>query len=91
VPAWLFVAFFTGWDVYYLLSSDNSSNINFAAHVGGALGGYLLGVLLFRQRKRDIQPYTVVGHDTMGIKVGRDPTTNERVAQHIARQRKKKW
>jgi membrane associated rhomboid family serine protease len=54
VSAWLFVAFFVGWDIYYLFTDDGSSKINFAAHVGGAVAGYLLGLLLFHKQKRDI-------------------------------------
>ncbi len=54
VSAWLFVAFFVGWDIYYLFTDDGSSRINFAAHVGGAVTGYLLGLLIFRKHKQDI-------------------------------------
>jgi len=55
VSAWLFVAFFMGWDIYYLFTDEGSSNINFAAHVGGAITGYLLGLILFRKQKHEIQ------------------------------------
>jgi membrane associated rhomboid family serine protease len=54
VSAWLFVAFFVGWDIYYLFNDDGSSNINFAAHVGGAIVGYLLGLILFRRQKQEV-------------------------------------
>lgn len=54
ISAWLFVGFFVAWDAYYLLTDNGSSNINFAAHVGGALTGYLLGLMLFRKRKQEI-------------------------------------
>lgn len=54
VSAWLFVAIFIGWDVYYLFNDEGSSNINFAAHVGGAIAGYLLGLILFRRQKQEI-------------------------------------
>ncbi|MCG7984193.1 MAG: rhomboid family intramembrane serine protease [Candidatus Thiodiazotropha lotti] len=54
VSAWLFVAFFIGWDIFYLFNDEDSSNINFAAHVGGAMVGYLLGLILFRRQKREV-------------------------------------
>lgn len=55
ISAWVFVAFFVGWDIYYLFTDEGSSNINFAAHVGGAMAGYLLGLILFRKQKQEIQ------------------------------------
>jgi membrane associated rhomboid family serine protease len=55
ISAWLFVAFFVGWDIFYLFTDDGASNINFAAHVGGAIAGYLLGLLLFRKQRREVQ------------------------------------
>lgn len=54
ITAWLFVAFFIGWDIYYLFTDDGTSRINFAAHVGGAIAGYLLGLILFRNKKQAI-------------------------------------
>lgn len=54
ISAWVFVAFFVGWDVYYLFTDGGTSRINFAAHVGGAIAGYLLGLLLFRKKKQAI-------------------------------------
>jgi membrane associated rhomboid family serine protease len=55
ISAWLFVAFFVGWDIFYLFNNEGSSNVNFAAHVGGAIAGYLLGLLLFRRQKQEVQ------------------------------------
>ncbi len=55
ISAWLFVAFFVGWDIFYLFNDEGASNINFAAHVGGAMAGYLLGLILFRRQKRELQ------------------------------------
>ncbi|MCG8489703.1 MAG: rhomboid family intramembrane serine protease [Chromatiales bacterium] len=54
ISAWFFVAFFVGWDIFYLFNDEGSSNINFAAHVGGAMVGYLLGLILFRRQKREV-------------------------------------
>jgi membrane associated rhomboid family serine protease len=58
ISAWLFVAFFVGWDLFYLFNDDTSSNINFAAHVGGAIVGYLLGLILFRRQKQEVLQLT---------------------------------
>jgi membrane associated rhomboid family serine protease len=54
ISAWLFVVFFVGWDIYYLFNDDGASNVNFAAHVGGAIIGYMLGLILFRKQKREV-------------------------------------
>jgi membrane associated rhomboid family serine protease len=57
ISAWFFVAFFVGWDIFYLFNDEGSSNINFAVHVGGAIVGYLLGLILFSRQKQEVGTY----------------------------------
>lgn len=54
VPAWILAAWYIGWDIFNLNNSDQQSNINFVAHIGGALIGFVCGLLLFRARKAEI-------------------------------------
>jgi len=54
IPAWILASWYVGWDVYNLYHDDGSSNVNFAAHVSGAVLGYLTGFLFFRKRKQEI-------------------------------------
>ena len=51
VPAWLLAVWYVGWDVYDLMHSDGSSNVNFVAHISGAALVYLTGMLFFKERK----------------------------------------
>lgn len=51
---WLLALWFVGWGIYYL-NSIGASSVNYLAHVVGALGGYILAVLFFRQRKAALQ------------------------------------
>ena len=55
IPAWILATWYIGWDIYNLNHSDHHSNINFVAHVSGAVIGFLLGLLLFRKRRVEIQ------------------------------------
>ncbi len=55
VPAWTLVLAFVGFDVVQLFTGEANSEVNFAAHVGGAGFGYLLGVTLFRRRRRTVR------------------------------------
>lgn len=56
IPAWILVVWYIGWDTYDLfVLSDDRSGINLAAHVSGAALGYLIGVVFFRGRRREIK------------------------------------
>ncbi|MEE9493091.1 MAG: rhomboid family intramembrane serine protease [Gammaproteobacteria bacterium] len=56
IPAWLFVAWYIGWDVYTLLVlSDDGSGVNLVAHVSGAGISYLLGAVFFGKKRRIIR------------------------------------
>lgn len=55
IPAWLLASWFIGWDVYTLLSGEDTGGVNIVAHVGGAAVGYALGVLFYRERRREIR------------------------------------
>ena len=55
VPAWTLVLAFVGFDVFQLLFTEVNSEINLAAHVGGAAFGYLLGVAFFRNKRQTIR------------------------------------
>lgn len=54
-PVWLFVLWFLGWDIYKMLTGDGTGGVNLVAHVSGAVIGYLLGMLFFRERKQRLQ------------------------------------
>jgi membrane associated rhomboid family serine protease len=45
IPVMWVSLWFLGWNVYDLNHDDGSSNINYMAHVSGALAGIALGVL----------------------------------------------
>ncbi len=52
VPALLLAAWYVGWDIYELNRNDESSYINYVAHVSGAAIGALFGLyyLLFKSK-----------------------------------------
>ncbi|MDH5178190.1 MAG: rhomboid family intramembrane serine protease [Gammaproteobacteria bacterium] len=47
VSAWILVAAYVGKDIFYMLSSPGYSEINFVAHVSGAVLGFLSGLVFF--------------------------------------------
>ncbi len=55
VPAWLLALWYFGWDVYGLIEAGNSGGVNLVAHVSGFVQGFLMGLLLFRWRKKQVQ------------------------------------
>ncbi len=55
IPAWVLVGWYVGWDVLALLRSEDMGEVNIIAHVSGAAIGYMLGVLLFRARRREVR------------------------------------
>jgi len=61
IPAWTLFGGFAGLDVYHLFSQPGGSPINFAAHVGGAAFGYLIGVVFFRKRRREVRAIIAEG------------------------------
>lgn len=54
IPAWLLFVWYAGFDVYQLMSNASLGEINLVAHVSGATIGYVLGLLFFRQYRRDL-------------------------------------
>ena len=84
IPAWTLLVGFAGFDTYTLLSDGNTSNINLAAHVGGAGFGYLLGVALFRAKRDSVRKLASLGDGTPG-----DPA--EQAAGNWWEERKRKW
>lgn len=54
VPAWLLFVWYAGFDVYQLMSNASLGEVNLIAHVSGAAIGYMLGLLFFRQHRRDL-------------------------------------
>lgn len=89
IPAWLFVGFFVGWDIYYLFSNENNSNINFAAHIGGAVFGYMLGIVLFQKRRDEIKQLSCVDYSTGKMVVGySNPQQNQ---EHWSKKKVRKW
>jgi membrane associated rhomboid family serine protease len=55
LPAWLLVAWYLGQDAIQLFRGEDTGGVNLVAHVSGALIGFLLGLLFFRQQKRIVQ------------------------------------
>ena len=55
IPAWILAVWYVGWDIYNLTSSDESSNVNFIAHISGAFIGYAFGFLILRKEKLKIR------------------------------------
>jgi membrane associated rhomboid family serine protease len=56
IPAWFLAAWYIGWDVFQLYSahmdsSHNGSNINLVAHVSGAVIGFLIGIVFYRNKR----------------------------------------
>lgn len=49
-PGWLAVAWFVGWDMYYL-GSNVQNGVSYLAHVAGALWGIAFAVLFFWKRR----------------------------------------
>lgn len=55
IPAILLGTWFIGWDIYNIFTDDGASNINFAAHLGGAFSGYIFSLVFFRGKKKIVQ------------------------------------
>jgi len=55
IPAWILALWYIGFDIYYMLTDDGSSGINFVSHVSGGISGYILGIIWFKQRREQIQ------------------------------------
>ena len=53
IPAWILAIWYTGWDVLELFARTDNGGVNFVAHVSGAIAGYLIGVLLLKERRED--------------------------------------
>ena len=53
IPGWMLAVWYIGGDVITLITNDDHGVINVMAHVMGGLGGYLFGVALLRDKRRD--------------------------------------
>ncbi|VAW58133.1 hypothetical protein MNBD_GAMMA11-722 [hydrothermal vent metagenome] len=54
LPAWLLALWYFGWDVYDLYQTGTASGVNLIAHVSGFIEGFLIGLLFFRWRKKQV-------------------------------------
>ncbi len=54
LSAWILAVFYIGWNIYYL-SQQSDSNVNFIAHLIGALIGFIFGLLLLKTKKEDLK------------------------------------
>ncbi|HED32627.1 MAG TPA: rhomboid family intramembrane serine protease [Gammaproteobacteria bacterium] len=54
LPAWLLALWYFGWDVYDLYLTGTASGVNLTAHVSGFIEGYLIGLIFFRWRKKQV-------------------------------------
>lgn len=50
IPLWMVSIWYVGWNIYDYFN-DLGSNINYVAHLGGAVVGILMGVTLFREKR----------------------------------------
>ncbi len=82
IPAWTLVGGFVGFDVYRLFSDENSP-INFAAHVGGAAFGYLIGVVFLRRKRREVRAVIARGHTEL--------TGAQSETEHWSSRQRRKW
>jgi membrane associated rhomboid family serine protease len=55
IPAWMLAVWFIGWDIWNALRLEYSG-VDYAAHISGGIGGYLIGWYYFRLRKEEIAP-----------------------------------
>lgn len=55
IPVWILAVWYVGWDIYDLTRISENPGIGFAAHVGGAFTGYLLGKRWLHDRKQEVQ------------------------------------
>ena len=60
VPAWILAIWYIGWDFYHLFWVSGDTSINLVAHISGAAFGYLLGLLLLRERRTEIREMSYV-------------------------------
>ena len=51
IPAWFLAAWYISWDVFQLYSESGGSNVNLVAHISGAMIGFLLGVIFYRNKR----------------------------------------
>jgi len=58
IPGWLVAVWFLGGDMYDNLYRT-ASHTNFVAHLGGALVGLLIGMLVFRQKRHWAQELVI--------------------------------
>ena len=54
IPAWILALWYFGWDAYDLYQTGNSGGVNLVAHVSGFIEGFLIGILLFKKRKKEV-------------------------------------
>jgi len=83
VPAWTLFGGFVGVDVYHLFSQQDASTINFAAHVGGAAFGYLIGVVFLRKKRAQVR--AILAED------GVNGTEESAESGHWSNNKKRKW
>jgi membrane associated rhomboid family serine protease len=51
LPAWLLAAWYIGWDVYTMFSTEGKTGVNLVAHLSGAALGFGIGAVFFRQKR----------------------------------------
>jgi len=54
LPAWLLALWYFSWDIYDLYLTGTSSGVNLVAHVSGFIEGFLIGLIFFRWRKKQV-------------------------------------
>jgi membrane associated rhomboid family serine protease len=89
IPAWTLVGGFVGLDVYHLFWRQDGSTTNFAAHIGGAAFGYLIGVVFFRAKRVQVRAILAEGsiEDTEDLNGNEEPARSG----HWSDNKKRKW
>ena len=55
IPAWALAVWFVGWDAFNLFHDKGASNVNFVAHVSGAVIGFVTGVAFFHGSRERVR------------------------------------
>lgn len=56
IPAWILAVWFFGWDLYGQMTMSETSNVNFIAHLSGAVIGFFFAALFLRKIKEEVAP-----------------------------------
>ena len=67
IPAWILALWYIGMDTLDMLFSDDYGGTNLIAHVSGGFGGYILGYILLKDQREQIDD---LGDEIKAINTG---------------------